>query len=237
MNWIPLSSSVYFFGMILSGVLIPFFADWKGRRMALICSSVVTGLGMITLGLSPNVIFLVVMFFIVGIGFAAQEIITLVYCSEISGKSFRNHSMVIILTLSGISQVTLGLMFAFIYYWRHVFVLAIGVPAVLCSIVIYFFLDETPRFLVSKLQFSGAIAVLQRMAMINRRPPFLFRLTKEMEFDNQKFFCIKKQDLTKQGRSPSPSMEFAAATQKSEFRISMANKISKLATYVWQTNL
>ena len=32
------------------------------------------------------------------------------------------------------------------------------------------------------------------MAYVNRRPPFLFRLNREIEIDNERFYHLKKED-------------------------------------------
>lgn len=39
------------------------------------------------------------------------------------------------------------------------------------------------------------------MAKINNRPPFHFKLQKEMDIDNEKFFFIKKSDMETKGNS------------------------------------
>ena len=162
--------------MFVSGLIVPIYTDLKGRRLALCVSVMVTGVSIIVLGLSPGVVFACICFFVVGFGFASIEIVSLVYCSEISGKRFRNHSMVALITVWGLSQVILGFIFAFMDYWRYIFIFVIGVPCLLCSVGAFVYFDETPRYLATKLMFDEAKIVFKRMANVNMRPPFMFKL-------------------------------------------------------------
>lgn len=152
--WIPFANSLYFFGMIMSGLSISILSDWKGRRPLLLISMLISTVSMCLMGVAPNILVCCVLFFFSGFGFAAQEVLSLVYSSEISGKRFRNHSMVILMVVWGASQVLLGFLFNFISYWRYIFVFVIGVPCGLSLIIAYFFLDETPRYLVSRMKFD-----------------------------------------------------------------------------------
>lgn len=152
--WVPFANSLYFFGMILSGVSISILADWKGRRLALLVSILVTAFSMSMMGVAPNMLVCCALFFVSGFGFAAQEIVTYVYSSEISGKRFRNHSMVALNIIWGGSQVLLGFIFNFVSYWRYVFVFVIGIPSAVMLLLAYFFLDETPRYFVSQMKFD-----------------------------------------------------------------------------------
>ncbi len=186
--------------MILSGVSVSILADWKGRRIALLVSVLVTAGAMSLMGLAPNMLVCCALFFVAGFGFAAQEIVSYVYSAEISGRRFRNHSMVALNIIWGGSQVLLGFLFNFVSYWRFVFVFVIGLPSAGALLLAYFFLDETPRYFVSQLQFEVRVGeqeakkVFQRMAAVNMRPPFLFRLNRETEIENEKFFCLKKDE-------------------------------------------
>lgn len=186
--------------MILSGVSVSILADWKGRRPALLVSVLVTAAAMSLMGVAPNMLVCCGLFFVSGFGLAAQEIVSYVYSAEISGRRFRNHSMVALNIIWGGSQVLLGFIFQFMSNWRYVFVFVIGLPSAVALLLAYFFLDETPRYLVSQQLFEvgapqqGAKQVFKRMAAVNARPPFQFRLNRELETENEKFFCLKKDE-------------------------------------------
>lgn len=216
-NWIPFASTVYFSGMMLSGVIIPVLSDIKGRRIVLLSSILFTGILMITIGFSPSILFLTCCLFVTGFGFASIEIMTLVYSSEISGTRFRNHSIVALVTVWGFSQVVLGFIFTFLSNWRYIFVFVIGVPLVLLFGAAIVLFDETPRYLVNGLMFDEAKIVLKRMAHINRRPPFMFKFNREMEFDNENFYCIKRDDRESINDVMSPVAKYIRKTFNTEW--------------------
>lgn len=61
-------------------------------------------------------------------------------------------------------------------------------PFAICTFCLIFFMDETPRYLVSKKKFADAKRILAKISQINKRPPFKFKLNGEIEDDNTKFF-------------------------------------------------
>ena len=103
----------------------------------------------------------------------------------------------------------MGFIFTFLDYWRYIFIFVIGVPCLLCSIGAFIYFDETPRYLATKLMFDEAKIVFKRMANVNMRPPFMFKLHNELEFDNDKFFCVKKTDRESLNDIFSPVTKFA----------------------------
>lgn len=201
-TWIPFASTVYFCGMLVSGVMVPILGDSRGRRISLLWSIFIAAASVIALGLSPNIVIATGFFLGAGIGFSGIEIVSFVYSTEISGKRFRNHSMVALQIFWAVSQVLLGSIFQFVDYWRYLFIGLMGVPCLLCLLVGWYLLDETPSYLVSHGNYEGAKDVLRKMANTNRRPPFQFKLMKEIEVDNEKFFYIKKTAETEARGNP-----------------------------------
>lgn len=133
--------------MMVSGIIAPVLGDKRGRKIALIVSIIIAATAVIALGLSPNIVFACGCFFFAGVGFAGIEIVSLVYSTEISGKRFRNHSMVALNIVWAVSQVLLGFIYNFVNYWRYVFIGLMGVPCVLCLLAALYIFDETPRYL------------------------------------------------------------------------------------------
>lgn len=155
-SWETFASSMYFFGMIVSGTLIPLFSDLKGRKKAITGCGILTGISLLATSLSPNILILSGCFFINGFGFAGLEILSFVYSTEISGKRFRNHSMVALMLVWGLSQVLFGFIVTFISDWRHLLVGVISVPLLISSAISWWLLQETPRYLVSQSRFDVA---------------------------------------------------------------------------------
>lgn len=59
-----------------------------------------------------------------------------------------------------------------------------------------------------------AKCVLKKMADVNQRPPFLFRLNAEIEEANSRFFCLKKEDLQSMNSLATPKMDAGAKKEK-----------------------
>jgi hypothetical protein len=58
------------------------------------------------------------------------------------------------------------------------------------------------------------------MAKTNNRPPFLFKLQKEMDIDNDKFFYVKKKDLEGRNNTMRASMKLKIPSLASKDKIS-----------------
>lgn len=145
---VPLASTSYFAGMVGGGLIISYFADRNGRRLSLLFSSLLTGIAVLVMGLSYRIEVIFVLFTLAGAGFSSMEIISLVYASEVSGKRFRNHSGVALVTVWGVSQVILGFIYPFFNNWRYIFIFIIGSPCIFSFLLVYLFFDETPSFYV-----------------------------------------------------------------------------------------
>lgn len=145
----PFASTIYFGGMLISGIIVPIIGDSKGRRISLLTSIFIAAASVIAIGFSPNIVIAAGLFLGAGIGFSGIEIVSFVYSTEISGKRFRNHSMVALQISWAVSQVILGFLFRFVDYWRYIFIGMIGAPCLLCFFLGWYLLDETPSYLVS----------------------------------------------------------------------------------------
>ena len=135
--------------MLIRGIVMPIISDVKGRKLSLFVTMLVSGVSVIIMGLSPNILLWSFFIPIAGFGFAGIEIISLAYTAEISGRRFRNHSGAAFLTVWGLSQVLLGFIFTFQNNWRYIFIFVIGLPCLVFFLVAIFLFDETPRYLVS----------------------------------------------------------------------------------------
>jgi len=191
-NWITFSNTVFFFSLILSGLVFPFVSDLKGRKLSMLVGFLITTVALCIASGSQNIILWVVSVCFAGFGLSGIEIISLVYVSEISAKRYRNHAMVALTTMWALSQVLLGIIFSFQDYWRYIFLATMAAPYFLCLGIGYFLILETPRYLLSKGRVTDAKEVIAKICTINRRPPFKFRLFQEMELLNSITFCLKK---------------------------------------------
>lgn len=82
-----------FFGGFIGLFIFSSFSTRRGRKKALILSSIVSGASLITASFVKNdLIILQVAFFMFGVGHGGYEKIMSQYIEEISGPRFRNHS-------------------------------------------------------------------------------------------------------------------------------------------------
>lgn len=81
----------------------------------------------------------------------------------------------------------------FVTDWRYLMSGIIGLPLLISNIFTIFFLDESPRYLVTHHYALQARKVLNKIAVYNSRPPFQFHLYEEMdEFSSMATTFMKK---------------------------------------------
>lgn len=105
-------------------------------------------------GLTLNIYTLILTIFFSGWSLTGLEITSVVYVSEIGGERFRKFSLSILMLGWAFAQIVFPSIFYFVNNWRLVFIFVMGVPLILLSLISYFILDETPRFLVSKKRYE-----------------------------------------------------------------------------------
>ncbi|XP_003790362.1 LOW QUALITY PROTEIN: solute carrier family 2, facilitated glucose transporter member 12 [Otolemur garnettii] len=154
-----------FFASLIGGVLI----DRYGRRLAIILSSCLLGLGSLVLILSLSYTLLIVGRIAIGVSISLSSIATCVYIAEIAPQ----HRRGLLVSLNELMIVT-GILLAYIsnyafanvsHGWKYMFGLVIPL-GVLQAIAMYF-LPPSPRFLVMKGQEEAASKVLGRLRAIS----------------------------------------------------------------------
>ena len=128
--------------------------------------------------------------FLAGLGVSGFETLAYVYTSEVSGGRFRNLSVVTLGTVFALAQVFTSPIFYIGGNWRNILIIFIGVPFVLSLLPTIGLIYETPRWLVSKRQFSQARDVINKICVVNRRPKFRSRLIGEMDEELSKVTTI-----------------------------------------------
>ena len=62
-----------------------------------------------------------------------------------------------LITVWAAAQIIMGLVFNFVGNWRYMFLFVMGAPFLLCVFLAFFYMDETPRYLVSRKKFEGKL--------------------------------------------------------------------------------
>nr|BAE25329.1 unnamed protein product [Mus musculus] len=154
-----------FLASLTGGVLI----DRYGRRLAIILSSCLLGLGSLVLIMSLSYTLLIMGRVAIGVSISLSSIATCVYLAEIAPQ----HRRGLLVSLNELMIVT-GILFAYISNyafanisngWKYMFGLVIPL-GVLQAIAMYF-LPPSPRFLVMKGQEESAGKVLRKLRVIS----------------------------------------------------------------------
>uniref|UniRef100_A0A2K5F6H7 Solute carrier family 22 member 5 n=1 Tax=Aotus nancymaae TaxID=37293 RepID=A0A2K5F6H7_AOTNA len=162
----PLTISLFFVGVLLGSFISGQLSDRFGRKNVLfVTMGMQTGFSFLQL-FSKNFEMFVVLFVFVGMGQISNYVAAFVLGTEILGKSVR-----IIFSTLGVcifyafGYMVLPLFAYFIRDWRML-LLALTVPGVLC-VALWWFIPESPRWLISQGRFEEAEVIIRKAAKAN----------------------------------------------------------------------
>ncbi|XP_062941505.1 organic cation/carnitine transporter 2 [Cynocephalus volans] len=162
----PLTISLFFVGVLVGSFISGQLSDRFGRKNVLfVTMGMQTGFSFLQI-FSKNLEMFVVLFVLVGMGQISNYVAAFVLGTEILGKSVR-----IIFSTLGVcifyafGYMVLPLFAYFIRDWRML-LLALTVPGVLC-VVLWWFIPESPRWLISQGRFKEAEVIIRKAAKIN----------------------------------------------------------------------
>ncbi|XP_004610019.2 organic cation/carnitine transporter 2 [Sorex araneus] len=162
----PLTISLFFGGVLVGSFISGQLSDRFGRKNVLfVTMGMQTGFSFLQV-FSKNFEMFSVLFFLVGMGQISNYVAAFVLGTEILGKSIR----IIFSTLGvcifyAVGFMLLPLFAYFIRDWRML-LLALTVPGVLC-VVLWWFIPESPRWLISQGRFQEAEVIIRKAAKIN----------------------------------------------------------------------
>ncbi|KAG5208972.1 hypothetical protein JEQ12_016537 [Ovis aries] len=162
----PLTISLFFVGVLMGSFISGQLSDRFGRKNVLfVTMGMQTGFSFLQI-FSKNFEMFTVLFFLVGMGQISNYVAAFVLGTEILGKSVR-----IIFSTLGVcifyafGYMLLPLFAYFIRDWRML-LLALTVPGVLCA-ALWWFIPESPRWLISQGRFQEAEVIIRRAAKTN----------------------------------------------------------------------
>ncbi|XP_055980824.1 solute carrier family 22 member 4 [Sorex fumeus] len=176
-NWkTPLTTSLFFVGVLLGSFVSGQLSDRFGRKNVLFATMAVqTGFSFLQI-FSVNWEMFTVLFVIVGMGQISNYVVAFILGTEILGKSVRIiFSTLGVCTFFAVGYMLLPLFAYFIRDWRML-LLALTVPGVLC-VPLWWFIPESPRWLISQRRFTEAEDIIQKAAKMNKitAPEMIFR--------------------------------------------------------------
>ena len=144
-------SSICFVGMFIGAILAGNIADRIGRKKVIVAAMIIWGGAAFSLVFSPNIYFLFVMRFFLGIGLGAQFPVALSYLSEIVSSKDRPRFMTLYQLMTPIGFAIAGLITVLVlpyFDWRGVYLVE-ALPAFFV-IGIAIMCPESPLWLESR---------------------------------------------------------------------------------------
>ncbi|XP_004042514.2 solute carrier family 22 member 4 [Gorilla gorilla gorilla] len=192
-NWkVPLTTSLFFVGVLLGSFVSGQLSDRFGRKNVLFATMAVqTGFSFLQI-FSVSWEMFTVLFVIVGMGQISNYVVAFILGTEILGKSVRIiFSTLGVCTFFAVGYMLLPLFAYFIRDWRML-LLALTVPGVLC-VPLWWFIPESPRWLISQRRFREAEDIIQKAAKMNNIavPAVIFDSVEELNpLKQQKAFIL-----------------------------------------------
>ncbi|KMT02669.1 hypothetical protein BVRB_9g203460 [Beta vulgaris subsp. vulgaris] len=157
-----LPATSYFVGCLLGGLVLATLGDSSlGRKNLLCISSLVLYVAALASAFAPNIWVYSVFRFLSGVGRAPLPMCAIILFTERVSKKWRSQAVMLgfissslgLLVLTGISYICKG------YSWRILYLLT-SIPGIIFTILAYFFMYESPRWLLLQGRERDAIDVL-----------------------------------------------------------------------------
>uniref|UniRef100_G1SL73 Solute carrier family 22 (organic cation/zwitterion transporter), member 4 n=2 Tax=Oryctolagus cuniculus TaxID=9986 RepID=G1SL73_RABIT len=162
----PLTISLFFVGVLVGSFISGQLSDRFGRKNVLfVTMGMQTGFSFVQV-FSKNFEMFAVLFVLVGMGQISNYVAAFVLGTEILSKSIRIvFSTLGVCIFYAVGYMVLPLFAYFIRDWRML-LLALTVPGVLCA-ALWWFIPESPRWLISQGRFEEAEVIIRKAAKIN----------------------------------------------------------------------
>lgn len=172
---VGLLGGVVFVGMVLGNAVTAFLGDTSGRLSLLRCSTLLLFLSSLLSGLMPEYWSFLCTRFCVGTAVGMLIPLSVTYCTEICPKEQRG-GFLVALNVCFIAGMMLVIALAWVFIgtsgndWRCVLLLA-AIPVLFAHISLFFFIQESPRFLVNQSKCRAAVRALNCIAECNGQAP------------------------------------------------------------------
>ncbi|XP_059403419.1 organic cation/carnitine transporter 2 isoform X2 [Carassius carassius] len=178
----PLTSSLFFCGVLTGSVMSGQMSDRFGRKKVLFVTMGIQTVFTFIQVFSPSWLIFCLLFFIVGMGQISNYVAAFVLGMEILSPSIRDiYSTLGVCLFFSIGYMMLPLAAYFLRDWRML-LLAFTIPGFFC-ILLWWFIPESPRWLLSQGRVEEAEAILRKAAQMNRVkvPDVIFPQTQTRE--------------------------------------------------------
>ncbi|GFS14262.1 organic cation transporter protein [Elysia marginata] len=185
---LPLKShanSIYMAGLFVGSIFYGLFSDWKGRKPAILVALVVQCASAIGTAFAPNWWAFVVLRFLTATGNMGLFMCPFVLSMELVGRMWRTFAGVAIQLFWGAGMFLLTLIAYLVRDWVDL-QLATSIYAV-TLLSLYWFLPESPRWLLTQGRVQEAKAVLEKVAEANGKtlPTNVLEIMSKTEKDKE----------------------------------------------------
>ncbi|KAI4800598.1 hypothetical protein KUCAC02_009592 [Chaenocephalus aceratus] len=154
-------------GFLVGSITIGYLADRFGRKISFLMSNVMNAVTGIMVAMAPNYVALLVFRTLYGFGVKGGWVAGYVLITELVGVEYRRTVGVLYQMFFSVGILILPLLAYFISDWRWLQV-AITAPYFI-FLSYYWFIPESPRWLLSQKQNAKAVKITQAMAKENKK--------------------------------------------------------------------
>uniref|UniRef100_A0A665V577 Solute carrier family 22 member 3 n=1 Tax=Echeneis naucrates TaxID=173247 RepID=A0A665V577_ECHNA len=154
-------------GFLVGSFAFGYFADRFGRKVSFLMSNILNAISGFVLAVAPSFTFILVFRTILGFGVKGGWMSCYVLLTEIVGVEYRRTVGILFQMFFSVGVLLLPLLAYFITDWRWLQVV-ITAPYIL-FLVYYWFIPESPRWLISQNNSSKAQEITEAMAKENQR--------------------------------------------------------------------
>ncbi|XP_040016117.2 solute carrier family 22 member 2 [Gasterosteus aculeatus] len=178
-------------GFLIGSITIGYLADRFGRKRSFLMSNLLNGVAGILVAVAPNYASLLVFRTLQGFGVKGGWVVGYVLITEIVGVEYRRTVGVLYQMFFSVGILLLPLLAYFITDWRWLQVV-ISAPYIL-FVSYYWFVPESPRWLLSQNKNADAIEITEAMAKENKMT--LSKNIENLTDDNAEYCAASFMDL------------------------------------------
>uniref|UniRef100_UPI0037E705D4 solute carrier family 22 member 2-like n=1 Tax=Semicossyphus pulcher TaxID=241346 RepID=UPI0037E705D4 len=154
-------------GFLVGSFAFGYFADRFGRKISFLMSNIVNFITGIVLAVAPNYVSILVIRTMFGFGVKGGWMAAYVLLTEIVGVEYRRTVGILFQMFFSVGTLILPLLAYFITDWRWLQVL-ISAPYIF-FLSYYWFIPESPRWLISQKNSSKALEITEAIAKENKK--------------------------------------------------------------------
>jgi MFS family permease len=171
---LPLLSTIqgsYMGGVFVGCIFFGWASDRFGRRTTMLVAAVIQTVSSIAAAFATNYIIFIFLRFCIAFSVSGVFECGFVLVTEICGPKFRTYFGILTQFPFGIGAAMLPLIAYFVRDWQHL-QLTISIPCI-CLCLYYWFVPESPRWLMAEGRYEEALKILKDGAKTNKRtlPP------------------------------------------------------------------